>query len=296
MKKKSPLKGWGVALKIGASLLGAYSAYKGRKQARRQFRAAQEERRAQMEILEQEKQAYRDFQITNPFANMDNPFSSLQTDFQPLQTGRSFQNVFAGGENPFEDLTVNQQQAQFQAQQGARQRANILSGLREAAGGSGIAPLAQTLANQGALQAQQISASIGQQEAQNQRLQAQGAMDLQRQEMLGASEQQKLAFQQDQINLRAAERARALGIDRENLLAQMQLKTDLAEREGDRMVQEAEMSRLATILGSTMGTAAGAQQAEQMSAYNRASQNQASNQMFVSALTGLADSGIFGEG
>jgi len=32
-----------------------------------------------------------------------------------------------------------------------------------------------------------------------------------------------------------------------------------------------------------------------MSAYNRAAQNQASNQMFVSALTGLADSGIFDE-
>ena len=76
----------------------------------------------------------------------------------------------------------------------------------------------------------------------------------------------------------------------------MQLKTDLAEREGDRLVQQAEMSRLATILGTTMGTAAGAQQTEQMSAYSRAAQNQASNQMFVSALTGLADSGVFGEG
>ena len=47
--------------------------------------------------------------------------------------------------------------------------------MRGAAGGSGIAALAQSMANQGQFAAQQQSASIGQQEARNQALMAQGA-------------------------------------------------------------------------------------------------------------------------
>ena len=54
-----------------------------------------------------------------------------------------------------------------------------MQGLRGAAGSSGIAGLAQSLANQGALQAQQISANIGQQESRNQALTAQGQLQVQ---------------------------------------------------------------------------------------------------------------------
>ena len=92
-------------------------------------------------------------------------------------------------EDTVEDMTVNQQQAQFQAQQGDQARANLLSNLRGAAGGSGIAGLAQALANQQQTQTQQISASIGQQEAANQRASAQGAMSVQR--MTQQAEQMK---------------------------------------------------------------------------------------------------------
>ena len=93
----------------------------------------------------------------------ENPYADIQTSFQ----------------NPYEDLTVNQQQAEFQAEQSAQARANILQSLQGAAGGSGIAGLAQTLANQQQLQAQQISADIGRQEAANQQLAAQGATNVQ---------------------------------------------------------------------------------------------------------------------
>jgi len=88
-----------------------------------------------------------------------------------------FKNPYA--ENVYEDLTVNQQQAQFQAQKGDQMRSNILEGLKGAAGSSGIAGLAQAMANQGQLQTQQISASIGMQEAQNQKLKAQGELKTQ---------------------------------------------------------------------------------------------------------------------
>ena len=61
----------------------------------------------------------------------------------------TYTNPYADLENTYEDLTVNQQQAEFQAQQFAQSQANILEGLQGAAGGSGIAGLAQSLANQG---------------------------------------------------------------------------------------------------------------------------------------------------
>jgi len=48
-----------------------------------------------------------------------------------------------------------------------QQRANIMATLRGAAGGSGIAGLAQSLANQGQLQSQAMAAGISQQERQN---------------------------------------------------------------------------------------------------------------------------------
>jgi len=96
---------------------------------------------------------------------------------------QSFSNPYA--ENVFEDLTVNQKQAQFQVQQGNQQRSDLLQNLKGAAGGSGIAGLAQSLANQGVLQTQRISAGIGQQESANQRAAAQGQLQVQQgEEML----------------------------------------------------------------------------------------------------------------
>jgi hypothetical protein len=138
-----------------------------------------------------QKQEYKDFDFKNPYAGMENPYA----------------------ENVFEDITVNQQQAQFQAQQGGQQRANILQGLRGAAGGSGVAGLAQAMASQGQLQTQQISASIGQQEAMNQKLRAQGAQQVQ----AGAA------------------------------------AVDMQQRQGEGMVQQAESGRISTLLGMEYG-------------------------------------------
>ena len=152
-KKKSPAKFIGaVALGLGV-VQGATSIIGGiqeRKRLRRENKRAQGQYREMRDDL-------KSLEITNPYKDLNTTF-----------------------ENTFEDLTVNQQQAQFQAQQGQQARANLLSNLRSAAGGSGIASLAQVLANQQQVQGQQISASIGQQEAANQRASAQGAMNVQR--------------------------------------------------------------------------------------------------------------------
>ena len=105
----------------------------------------------------------------------------LKQEFLALDTS----NPFADMENVFEDLTVDQRQAQFQKEQAQQSQANILEQMRGAAGGSGIAALAQTLASQSQIQAQQASASIGQQERANQLARAQQEAQLQQQERQG---------------------------------------------------------------------------------------------------------------
>lgn len=143
--------GVGVLGSIGMGIWGSVKA----KNAAKKAREAEEEARKKMDTL---KEAYSNLDTTNPFLNM---------------------------ENTMEDLTINQKQAEFQRQQFEQSQANIMGGLRGAAGGSGIAALAQSLAQQGQLQSQQAAASIGQQEAANQRLAAQEASRIQGMERQG---------------------------------------------------------------------------------------------------------------
>ena len=94
-------------------------------------------------------------------------------------------NPYLNMENTMEDLTVNTQAAQFTANQQNQGLANTMSSLGSAAGGSGIAALAQSLANQQSQNATQASASIGQQEASNQAAAAQQAGKIQSMERKG---------------------------------------------------------------------------------------------------------------
>jgi len=96
-------------------------------------------------------------------------------------------NPFARISNPYANLTVNQQQARFQAEQGQQALTDILAQQSAAAGGSGIAALAQAMANQRTSQIQQSSASIGAQEAANQMAEAKGEAD--RQFLVGKGKQ-----------------------------------------------------------------------------------------------------------
>ena len=141
----------------GAALVSAgVGVYKAVKGAEAQKKAEEEARLAKIE-MDKRKAEYAQLDTSNPYAD--------------------YQNMMA--ENVYEDLTVNQQQAEFQREQQEQQRANIMQSLQGAAGGSGIAALAQQMANQGSLDARQSAASIGQQEAANQKLQAQGELVVQ---------------------------------------------------------------------------------------------------------------------
>ena len=103
-------------------------------------KAAREQKKAQEE-MDKNKALYASLDTSNPYLDM---------------------------ENTMEDLTVNQKQAEFTKQQQEQQRANIMDQMKGAAGSSGIAALAQSLANQGSLDAQKAAVSIGQQEQANQ--------------------------------------------------------------------------------------------------------------------------------
>tara|TARA_R110002153_G_C13171845_1_gene484169 strand:+ start:277 stop:888 length:612 start_codon:yes stop_codon:yes gene_type:complete len=108
-------------------------------------------------------------------------FNRRKADYENLDTT----NVYKNMENTMEDLTVNQQQAQFQAEQSNQGLANIMGGMQGAAGGSGIAALAQSLAGQQQNQIRQASIDIGKQEASNQMAERQQAGNLQLYEAKG---------------------------------------------------------------------------------------------------------------
>jgi hypothetical protein len=127
---------------IGAAV-NAFSGITKAVQGKRAAEDAAEEAKKAREEMDRHKKAFEALDTSNPYLNM---------------------------ENTMEDLTINQQQAEFEKQQAMQSQANIMGQMRGAAGSSGIAALAQSLANQGSLQAQQASASIGAQEAQNQKL------------------------------------------------------------------------------------------------------------------------------
>ena len=132
----------------GAFLSGGVSAIMGGK-AKRDAERRQRKLERQIKTLEANRQ-----DIINPFANA----ASMLT-------------------NPFANLTVATQAAEFQAQQTDLSLASTLDTLRATGAGAGGA----TALAQAALQAKQgVSASIAQQEVQNQRLRAQGQMNLER--------------------------------------------------------------------------------------------------------------------
>ena len=141
----------GIGMQVGSSIFGAVQAKKEEEAAKKKA----DEAREKMNSL---KAQYERLDPSNPYLNM---------------------------ENTMEDLTINQKQADFERQSFQQSQANIMQGLRGAAGGSGIAALAQSLAQQGQIAAQRSAASIGQQEAANQRAMAQQAAAIQAREREG---------------------------------------------------------------------------------------------------------------
>ena len=141
----------GAGLSVGGAVLGYTSANKAQRKAERNAAKATEE-------MDRLKDVYSALDTSNPYADL---------------------------ENTMEDLTINQRQYDLEKQQFQQSQSNILGGLREAAGSSGIAAVAQALAGEGAIASQKSASSIGQQEQQNQMSERKMAANLQDKERSG---------------------------------------------------------------------------------------------------------------
>ena len=135
LKKSSPVKVAGALISQGVGgLMGVAGGIIGSGKRKKEQRAAQRE-------MERNKARYTNLDTSNLAANLD---------------------------NAYEDLTVNTQAADFAREQAQQSQANIMGNMAGAAGGSGIAAMAQALAGSANQQAQQSAVSIGQQESANQ--------------------------------------------------------------------------------------------------------------------------------
>ena len=208
----------GAGTKLGMSLAG-------------RAKRIEEQEAAQAE-MDQLKEQYENLDTSNIYADVRNPYA---------------ENVAANLENVYEDLTVNQQQAQMEQQMAQQQQANIMQQMGAAAGGSGIAALAQTMAQQGQLQAQRASASIGMQESQIQQLQAGEASRLQRMEVSGAQLSQQGAAMQQQMRLKGAEEARALEYSKTGTMLGMAQQRTAAANQARQEAMQQQMSAVGDI-------------------------------------------------
>lgn len=100
--------------------------------------------------------------------------------------GLDTSNLYANMENTMEDLTINQGAANMATQKNEQNLANVMGGMNQAAGGSGIAGLAQAMAQQATSNTQSASADIAAQESRNQMATARQAGSNQRAELAGA--------------------------------------------------------------------------------------------------------------
>jgi len=172
----------GLGMKLLPSLIGGVGSLFGKKKRRQEFNASKAD-------YNQAKQSYKDFEFENLYSNL---------------------------ENPFEDLKVSTEAAEFQSQQVQQGLAQSLDALRGAGGGTGAAAIAQAMAQQQARTQQQIAADISKQEIANERLAAQGQFQLQSQEARAGMDiqgkefdRESTIFGMEQQNYAAALEARA---------------------------------------------------------------------------------------
>tara|TARA_R110002012_G_scaffold165390_1_gene327667 strand:- start:960 stop:1655 length:696 start_codon:yes stop_codon:yes gene_type:complete len=187
---------WGVGA-LGTIASGIWGAKKA-KEIEEETRKKEDRARANLQKM---KQAYASLDTSNPYLNM---------------------------ENKMEDLTVNQLQAEFEAQQFQQSQANIMDTMRGAAGGSGIAALAQSLSQQGQLASQKAAASIGAQESRNQSLEAQEASRIQMLQRQGDRESQQMEMQKTATMLGMTQQE-AAALHQQRMMAQQQATGMAAE-------------------------------------------------------------------
>ena len=265
-----------IAMGVGAlgKVIGGSIGGRARRNEQRNAKTAQAEALA----------AFQGTQFSNPFAGMRRPSLGLQdptTGFQDFTSG--MQNPFVGAqnfasqmENVAEDLTVDTTAAQFMAQQQQQGLANTLGALRGAAGGSGVAALAQSLASQQNQNLQAARASIATQEQANRRLAAEQAGQIQQmtaeESALNQQRRMEQAARQQEFQARTrtdqqqfvAQLAQQRGLQG----AQLDLRAAQLEGEGEQFRQRMDFDKASTILAANNQRLAAANLARQQATQN----------------------------
>ena len=189
---------------VGISAYGAISANKQggamRRQSAAQAAQALKERKEQQKRVDKEVANYRAMKFTNPYEGM---------------------------ENVFEDLRVSTQAADFQAEQGAQQRADVLG---------------------------QISAQLAQQEVANERARAGGAQQIQQMERSGDAMVQE-AESGRQATILGAQYGQAAGANKN--YQQALLNQQNANAQASQMQNQAMMNMLSTAASADWGDGGG---------------------------------------
>ena len=176
----------GLGAKMLPSLIGGIGSLFGKKKRKQEFNASKG-------AYDQAKQSYKDF---------------------------DFKNLYSDLENPFEDLRVSTEAAEFQSQQSQQGLAQSLDALRGAGGGTGAAAVAQAMAQQQAKTQQQIAAGISKQEVANERLAAQGQFQMQSQEAKAGMDIQGKEFDREST---------IFGMEQQNYAAALEAKAKQRE-------------------------------------------------------------------
>lgn len=230
----------GATLAVGGAVAGAVSAGKEAKAAGRRAANA----RARMDWIEDNRQ-----EVINPYSNMES-VTDLATDLQNTMS------------NPYANLGVATQAAKFQAEEADIALANTLDTLLATGTSAGGA----TALAQAALQSKRgISASIESQEANNEKLKAEGEQELQKRKTEEAVRMQNITIQ-DELRLQSAEaQGRAYEFEMqeqrdENMLARLagQEQQASAQRAAAKAGQASAWGGLASAGGSLMSAGIGA--------------------------------------
>ena len=150
------------------------------------------------------------------FAGAKSAYDDAKRSYKDFE----FENLYSNLENPFEDLRVSTEAAEFQSQQVQQGLAQSLDALRGAGGGTGAAAIAQAMAQQQSKTQQQIAADIAKQEVANERLAAQGLFQLQSQEAKAGMDIQGKEFDREST---------IFGMEQQNYAAALELKAKQRE-------------------------------------------------------------------
>ena len=238
-------------------------------------KALRDEISKQQRFLDEGLESFKQFPLENVYSGItaptlgDAPASNL-TNLSERFTNPfvGLQNFQAQRENTFEDLTINQREAEFLAQQQQQGLSNTLGSLRGAAGSSGIAALAQAVSGVQSQNLQRAAASIGQQEADINQQRATQEFTLQGAVASEAALNQQTILAQEIANQRAiaeeGSRNQLLAAQqqqqRDLTLADLDLRSQMFRAQGADIAQQRQFDREATALGIQAQRTVGAQQ------------------------------------